>query len=651
MHTRQGLRDLDKFTPVEHGNSERSSQANPREVFNPKTSQDEEQRAYLNTKFDAFFSQRDRNNFTLNLFDGDSILVNLVTPALLEGYSKDLITDALIKIMIESGHHSRNDGRIGGDIRRLGPDILTYPAVANCLSPYTNEVAEQLIAGYRADSVLRSTELFPDLKFDDAFVESVSKYTRHSGGTWNINAKSFESSFCDLNNLSESGLAYFASIDSYKVENFLLSTDTDIDTEKVWQIFSERSRRLSAERIVTNINIIKPGSLNERDALDVCLEYDRPTALQFLCDHKDKFADLKLDTNFLSIISSREYFDCSDIVKLLELRNYFSGLPFDAVLLERTSFSRKGELKSFLLNLDKFTGLDQDTFLRILEQTADFSVFDHVSSFAGVKLDSELAVKIVAMERGQSPQYGNSDYEFYISGLLDHIDKFSGIDKETVIAFIKLGGLGNILNNPDKFSAVELTFDRDLVIEILESGPPFQSSLVLSAPEAFPGLVLDKEIALLMIKAQGRADHSTQEIDKFTDNIGRFSGIDQEVGRQLVAYGNTSFVLEHKDLFPGIVFDKALALEVINEAGNSEDYNFTNYAPNGIWDLFDNLDKYTGLDNDVFTLIFDKGYLSVVVDRHRKYFSKLIMTSDMREYIKVLNNGPFIEELKATTMF
>lgn len=388
---------------------------------------------------------------------------------------------------------------------------------------------------------------------------------------------------------------------------------------------------------------LKKQNLDKEFALH-CL--NNPEALISLVNHLDDFYGLDKEIALALIAKDQQYPDFYLAQSVFTHAGKFEGLELNKELF---LFCLENNVSSTVLDLhlDKFSGLDKEVALLILDQPSSEHnlVINHLDKFSG--LDKEVALKLIK--------------ESQIDALCNHLDKFSDLDKEVAQLLIKNDPYHfsyQIIPNIDKFKDLELNkdfalfcinnndpffvrdnleafhdLDKEVAIKLIEN---HLTDTVLKYDYKFQGLELDKETALFCIEHEG-GDAVMRYLDKFKGlecdkelalylishnsdynvnlYLDNFNGLDKEVAFQLIQSAVSSSdsyrefaigdILNHAEKFQGLEINKDLASYLIKLGASSA--------------LLDNINLFQGLDEEIAWSLIEEGYLPFVLTNKDKF--------------------------------
>lgn len=445
---------------------------------------------------------------------------------------------------------------------------------------------------------------------------------------------------------------------------------------------NETARLLIEKGYVDTIerNIEKFSGLNSDTAL---LLIDKGKA-GTIVRHFENFTHL--DADVANVLIKKGYTD--EVASKLE---HFFGLDSSVA----HTLIVHGKVRTVTFSLQSFSNLNANIAQLIVDKekdwitshtvsSADFQIYDHLSSFSGAAHNK---IANLFIERERADFAANSlhvldDLDAGIARLLiekgfvepvaKNLDKFTGLNADIARLLIGKGKYGYVTQNLDKFSNLDqnniarfmiekgganrlgsdlelftsLDRNRDLARFMIEKGAGHGVCKYL---ETFTSLDHKEIVQLLFENEQG--DEVAEFINKFSgidqngiahllirkefggvrgDNVIfrllRFKGIDAEIARFLIEKGKGREVVEHIRNFSVLDHNKILRLLFENGLGD---------------DVVKNFDEFTGLNADTARFFIEKGESNRVTNNLDKFsgldpgIARLLIEQDFAEQVSL----------------
>lgn len=347
--------------------------------------------------------------------------------------------------------------------------------------------------------------------------------------------------------------------------------------------------------------------------------------------YPDRFAGLKLDNN-LVIRLIKGGADVGDVIYHLDLYHDVDRGAVAKMALD------KNDIGSVLYNLEVFTNLEKSIGLKLLDYIGDLEV--------------DMATN--------NPDHNAREV------FAEHLDVFSGLDREVAEKMVEAGLAECVLSNHEKFSG--LTLDLNLAILFVDKG---RARILASKIEMFP---TDSRAPIAdYIFKSGDYPSLAENLDKFPgidnkqllqklvenermeyyaeENIEKFSGLDREALDKFIDVRprrGYSYIIENPDKFNMNGLDDDLIESIIKTGRAGDDLvahldKFFSYGLSkmayGLIDARDgesvmsNLDRFPGLDMiEVAKRLIGSGQIKTFIENFEK-FNGIIFGDEIAENI------------------
>ena len=445
----------------------------------------------------------------------------------------------------------------------------------------SNEVAKSLSDGNTSDWVLKNSEKFPDLTFDQTVATKLFK----KDGFEVLSDHIAKFTFDDPRGFIIEAIGFFPK-----------------NSNKLRTIFSAIFEIESFRKFLFEKEILEPyltlfDGYNNSDVADVLKKAKKSSLDEYiaysLINHKDYEYVIENIDKFINIDQRKVFFAILnkwdremawwDLKKLVQTSGRLANLVLDKEVALKLSSLRDGDGVDVLADcLEKFKGLDEEVALKIIE-TADStnrkeSVINNLNVFSG--LTGKTAIALVSLGKKVATK------------VIDNLEKFSSIDNEVFMALIKAGVGEAIIKNINKFTIIDRA---DAGAMLLESGNLALNELISSRD--FPKMDLSKVLHGALNSFPPLGASIIDNLDKFKE-----FGYDY-LAEELIKAGCGADVARNLEKFIG-VDDKKIASLLINVGQklyvkkNSLKFSGLSGKNSGQrYEIASNIEKFKGVEN------------------------------------------------------